>query len=543
MFGRSSPAHLKNAEDTLSQGRLDDACQLVSAHQLQRDKKASPLLERLADALMLRGQDRLLARKFDDALADFDRAGECGMDGRKVAEWRNRALDARGHNAAVADRQQAVINDARRHLAAGSIDAAADARARAPVENSEVGALSQAIHGQVERAEAALAAVRPAVKDGNLLLAVQQFRTARALHAKLDGLAEAETMILDRVIDEATKEYQAGRLRRARQRIAELADLGRSRSDRIDMDEALRLAEAAARALADDHFTKAGVLMGRLTRVGPRADWLADVRERLDALTEHRKALLEGPLGLLSENNVPANVMTQAGVSADTVSRPISPARKGPPPVPSIPSEQASQLCGVLPSRIVFRIDGVGSFLLLRGDRIAIGRAGSGHADLELISDLSDRHAELIRAGEDYFIVSSKGVELAGKAVEHALLQDGDRIRLGSRVRMTFRRPSLKSMAAALDLGEGVRTSGDCRRVILWNGPILMGSTKECHIQLRPSLGGFVLMERAGQMMAKPMGPDGSPVHLPLGVLTNMGDLRLSVSGLDRAGGVGRVIG
>ncbi|OWY72094.1 hypothetical protein B7486_03980 [cyanobacterium TDX16] len=540
MFGRSSPAHLKNAEDALSQGRLDDACQLVSVHQLQRDKKASQLLGRLAEALMLRGQDRLLARKFEDALADFDRAGECGMDGRKVAEWRNRALDARGHNAAVADRQQAVINDARRHLAAGSIDAAADARARAPVENSEIGALSQAIHGQVERAEAALAAVRPALKDGNLSTAVQQFRTARALHANLPGLAEVESMILDRVIGEATKEYQAGRLRRARQRIAELADLGRSRSDRIDLDEALRLAESAARALADDHFTKAGVLMGRLTRVGPRADWLADVRDRLDALTENRKALLEGPLGLLSENNVPANVMTQAGVSDDTVSRPVTPARKGPPPIPSEPD---SPLCGVLPSRIVFRIDGVGSFLLLRGDRIAVGRAGSGHADLELISDLSDRHAELIRAGEDYFIVSSKGVELAGKAVEYALLQDGDRIRLGSRVRLTFRRPSLKSMAAALDLGEGVRTSGDCRRVILWNGPILMGSTKECHIQLRPSLGGFVLMERAGQMMAKPMGPDGAPVHLPLGVLTNIGDLRLSVSGLDRAAGVGRVIG
>ena len=539
MFGRSAQTRLKNAEDALAQGLLDDAFSLASAG-LLNDRKAEPLLARLADALMRRGQDCLLARKFEDALADFDRAARCGLDGAKVAEWRGRALEARDHNAAMAHRQQAAVADVRRHLAAGSIDAAAEARAQAPLETSEVGALSQAIRGQVERAEAALAAVSPSLKDGNIAAAVQQFRMARALHSKLVSLNEVESQILDRVMDEATREYRDGRLGRARQRLKELMDLGRSRADRIDLEEALRLAESAAKAIADDHYTKAGVLLGRLTQIGPKADWLSVARERLDALHENRKALLEGPLGLLSESSVPSKIMTQVGGPKETISRPVAPAPKGPPP---IPTNHDAPRNGILPKRVVFRIDGVGSFLLLRGDRIGIGRAGSGQADLELISDLSERHAELIRAGEDYFIVSSKGVELAGRPVEHALLQDGDKIRLGNRVRLTFRRPSLKSIAAALDLGEGVRTSGDCRRVILWSGPILMGSTKECHIHLDPRLGGFVLMERAGQIFAKPMGPAGEPVHLPLGTLTTIGDLRLSVNGLEGGSGVGRVIG
>lgn len=539
MFGRSSSTRLKNAEEALIQGRLDDAYSLATGGLLD-DRKAAQLLSRLAEALMRRGQDCLLARKFDDALLDFDRAARCGLDGAKVAEWRSRALEARDHNAAMSHKQNTVLADARRHLAAGSISAAADARAQAPVETTEVGELSQAIHSQVERAETALAAVRPALKDGDISAAVRQFRTARALHARLAGLPEAESMILDHVIQEATDDYQAGRLSRARQRVRELADLGRSRAERIDLDEVIRIAEAAGKALAEDHFTKAGVLLGRLAQMGPKADWVADAHKRLESLAENRRQLLEGPLGLLSDCKVPESVMTQVGRGHETISRPVAHVPKGPPP---IPSGQDGPRNGLLPKRIVFRIDGVGSFLLLRGDRLGIGRAGSVHADLELISDLSDRHAELIRAGEDYFIVSSKGVELAGRPVEHALLQDGDKIRLGHRVRLTFRRPSLKSIAAALDLGEGVRTSGDCRRVILWSGPVLMGSTQECHIQLQPRLGGFVLMERAGQIFAKPMGSNGEPVHLPLGTLTNIGDLHLSVSGIDAGSGAGRVIG
>ena len=103
------------------------------------------------------------------------------------------------------------------------------------------------------------------------------------------------------------------------------------------------------------------------------------------------------------------------------------------------------------------------------GER-AIALADTGH--LELL----DAHGTDIRPkfGELFAIT----LELAGKPVDYALLADGDRIRLGRRVRLTFRRPSLKSNTAFLELGEGVRTTTDCRRVLLWGGPILIGSTR-----------------------------------------------------------------
>lgn len=183
---------------------------------------------------------------------------------------------------------------------------------------------------------------------------------------------------------------------------------------------------------------------------------------------------------------------------------------------------------------MLLRIDGVGSFLLLRGERVSIGRAGPGAtADLRLVSDLSERQAEIIRAGDDCFIASSGGVELAGHPVDYALLQDGDRIRLGRRVRLTFLRPSKKSSTAVLDLGDGVRTTTDCRRVILWSGPLIMGSTRECHVRLSPSVGGAILTEREGRLYFRPMTGSGEMLAVKPGTPAEWGELRFKLQPWD----------
>lgn len=540
MFGRLASVRLKAAEEALAKGLLDEAFDIACSPDVADHRTGRTLLAELGEKLLRRGQEHLLAYRFDAADRDFERAGRCGGASEKVAEWKVRGADARRHYEAQRKIQDAAMQDAHRHLAAGSIAGAVEARQQAPMENTVAGALSAAIRGQVERAQASLDAAREAAGEGNLAVAVRHLRKARSLHNKLEGLAEMESLLVEKALQGAAEDFRAGKLVRARQQVGMLEDLGGARRERVELEEALGLAEAAAQALADDHYTKAGVLLGRLTQTGLEAEWIRDVRERLAALDQHRRALLEGPLGLAAGREVPSAVKTMPGDTRETLSIRPGPAWAGPPPIPRDDAAGA----GILPKRILLRIDGVGSFLLIRGDRIGIGRAGSHSADLELLSDLSERHAEIIRAGEDYFVVSKQGVELAGRPVDHALLQDGDRIRLGSRTKLTFRRPSQKSATAMIDLGEGVRAaSGDCRRVILWGGPILMGGTKECHIVLNSGGGGYVLTERMGQLFAKPMGPAGESIVLPLGVVTALGELRLSVSGFAGGSGVGRVIG
>ncbi len=556
MFGRLAAVRIKAAEEALGRGRLEEALDLAGAPDLADQRPARELLARIGEALLERGQDHLLERRFQEALADFERAARCGRPAEKAAEWRNRALAAlQDHQRAELDRRTA-LDVARQRLEAGSLTAAAEALALVP-DDADRRRLDEEIARRQSKATEALAAAEAALQKGDLAEAARQLKTSSAMDARRPELADLEGRLITLAVRRATEEYTGGRLAHAQRTLALLGEIGRGRGDRHEIEEALRLAREAAKALADDRYAKAGVLLGRLTQIGPGAQWVSEVREHLRILENHRRVLLEGPLGLLLGHETPGDL----SVYGPDETRPLGriakenaePAHRYPvarhagvaplsPPVIAVaggPDEG-----GRLPTRLLLRIDGVGSFLLLRGDRVTIGRAGPGAtADLQLVSDLAERQAEIVRAGEDYFVVAASGVELADQRVTHALLQSGDRLRLGRRVRMTFLRPSRKSLAAALDLGDGVRTTGDCRRVILWSGPLLMGSQAECHIRLGYGLAGVILIERGGQILLKPMAPTAAAMPVRVGAPTEYGELRLTIQEWPGSGGVGRVVG
>ncbi|MBN2473171.1 MAG: hypothetical protein JXB62_01085 [Pirellulales bacterium] len=577
MFGRLAAVRMKTAEDAFAKGRLDEAFEIASAGDLAGNRRVQQLLQKLAEPLLHRGQDHLLSRRFAEALADFDRAARCGYQTNKINEWRRRAAEVMEDDQKAEHERRAALAVARERLAAGSLNGAADALAKAPEDDPDRAAVSEQIARQAGRAKEALVAAKDALKRGHVARAVERLRVARALHCKLDEITEMEATLVEHALKQATEDFRNGRLNRVGQHLAVLGEVGRKRPERVEMEEALRLAREAAKALADDRYAKAAVLLGRLAQVGPKAGWVSDVRKHLGVLEEHRRALLEGPLGLILGLDVPSAVAAKstaggrAGApglgravppvdderlaTAETLPAETTEMTDGVQPAcragarwprPDVlgPEAQNARHHGFLPRRLLLRIDGAGSFLLLRGDRVGIGRSGPGAtADLQLISDLSERQAEIIRAGEDYFVVARSGVELAGRQVDHALLQDGDRVRLGKRIRLKFGRPSLKSTTAVLDLGDGVRTTTDCRRVILWSGPLLMGGTRECHIKLGPGIGGAILMERGGGLSVKSMAPGGPTTPVPLGVQTELGELRMTVQGWSGDSQVGKVIG
>lgn len=543
MFGRLAAVRIKAAEDAFARGRLDEAFEIASAGDLAGNRRVQGLLEQLGGPLLERGQEHLLSKRFTEALADFERVARCGHDLDKATEWRRRALEAMADDQQAEHEHEAVLAAARERLAAGSLRGAAAALDKSPSDDPDLKALSAAIARQTRQADEALAEAKAALKKERLADAVERFQAARALHSNLSGLPEMETELVKHAVKQAAEHFKNGRMQRARQDLAALGSVGRNRSERVEMEEALRLARDAAGALAEDRYAKAGVLLGRLAGIGPKAGWISDVRKHLAVLEEHRRALLEGPLGVIAGRDVPSAIGTKsrAGGGAGGIEETVA-APAGKRAAPAVSPERPAPM--TLPKRLLLRIDGVGSFLLLRGDRIGIGRSGSSAtADLQLISDLSDCHAEIIRAGEDYFVVAKSGVELGGRRVDHTLLHDGDRIRLGKRIRLTFRRPSLKSTTGTLDLGDGVRTTTDCRRVILWGGPLLMGATRECHIRLSPTVGGAILLERGGRLFIKSPGAGGSAMPVDLDVPLEFGELRFSVQAWPSRSGLGKVIG
>jgi tetratricopeptide (TPR) repeat protein len=528
MFGRLAAVRLRSAEEALAEGRLEDALELADAADLAGQRRAQRLLSELAKRFLLRGQDRLLNRHFGEAIADFDRAARCGQgDAAAVDEWRRRAIEAMQDERLAARDRAGALATARQHLDGGRVDDARRAIASAPEGDSEAASIITAIDRQAGRARQALSAAEVALSAEQIDGAVANLRAACSLNGKLEGIAEMEAKVVDAGVRHATDAFAVGRLDRAAQQLAVLGEFGRGKGVRVDIEEALRLAREAASALAEDRYARAGVVLGRLAQFGLKADWIATVREHLAVLDEHRRALLEGPLGLFSGREVPSEVSAQAkGASASSARPPQQVCGQR---VAASTEPQEGDWRTRL-QRLLLRIDGGGGFLLLQGDRIVIGRAGSGAtADLQLVSDLAERQAEIVRVGDDYFLVATGGVELAGQPVDHALLQDGDRIRLGRAARMIFRRPTKKSATAVLDLGDGVRLTNECRRVVLCGGPILMGSGRQCHIRLDPSLGGAILMERRGQWLIRRMGAGEQEMPVALGTAMALGELRFSV--------------
>jgi tetratricopeptide (TPR) repeat protein len=133
MFGRLASDRVKSAAVALDEGRLDDAYRVLAAGKGRPTSDVQALRARLADALLTRGQERLLSQKFAEALSDFERAAECGADPARVGQWRGRA-------------EAALNEDRHARRQAQSADEQARVAAAVPVaiEHYRRGRLSQA---------------------------------------------------------------------------------------------------------------------------------------------------------------------------------------------------------------------------------------------------------------------------------------------------------------------------------------------------------------------------------------------------------------
>jgi hypothetical protein len=226
-----------------------------------------------------------------------------------------------------------------------------------------------------------------------------------------------------------------------------------------------------------------------LARILTGAKWVKHVLAQLRQVDDVQTTLLAGPLGESigsSHSRQMSPPHKRATSLDDTVAMAYKPGAAG------------------LPERLLLLVDGGGSYLLLRGSRASIGRAAAaGPADVALFSDLAERHAEIARFEEDYFIVSAKDIEVGGRSTKHQLLKDGDRIVLGRRGKMSFRLPSRRSATAALDLSDTTKMPNDVRRVLLFHQHAMIGNGRDAHVYCRHAGSPLVLFERNGELWVR----------------------------------------
>ncbi len=129
-------------------------------------------------------------------------------------------------------------------------------------------------------------------------------------------------------------------------------------------------------------------------------------------------------------------------------------------------------------------VDAVGGFWVCLADEVILGQpARTGWVDVPILADISSRHARIRRDGEGYLIEAIREVRLQNRTVDKvASLADGNRIMLGDRVRLVFRRPHALSATARLDFDTHHRTDPSADAVLLMADSCILGPGPRSHI-------------------------------------------------------------
>jgi hypothetical protein len=163
----------------------------------------------------------------------------------------------------------------------------------------------------------------------------------------------------------------------------------------------------------------------------------------------------------------------------------------------------------------VLRVEEAGEYLVLRGDRILVGNGRNPVSDLPILANIASRHLEISRTltfhgGGALRIraLSERSVRVNGGAVSSAALNDGDRIKLGDALELTFRVPSERSRTTLLRLERGFQVDG-VDKVLLFDdcgksGRILIGARKDTHVRVeRTELEVELFAERSGELRCR----------------------------------------
>jgi tetratricopeptide (TPR) repeat protein len=502
MFRSSAWTKLKSAETAIEDGRLDEAVEIMAEPEVRQHRHAAPVLARLAAALLDRVREYEKSGQYAEALLALNQAAAAGASPEEIASLREwiQGLAARDHR--HQDNRRRQVEAARDRIDAGSLQGGMDVLDGLDARDSEVQALRRDVETRERGAERLVSEAQEFVRIGQLGSACRSIQQAKAMDSKDVAVVRVEADVTRVVVAQCREALAAGRVETASDLLLQLGDVGATSTERADCQRLLDEVRTARAAVARSDWATARRATLRLKSQLPDSQWIIDAATQLDQVEELVTAIHAGPLGVVPGEpgggvGSPAPDARKVRVdraeptfrlSRHDVTRPIAPPVVGP----------------SAPRRTRLLVDGAGSFLLLSQDRVSIGRAGSGAvADLAFLADLSTHHANIARVDEDYFLFAQRPVRVNRREVKQRLLEDGDRIELSRRVRMTFRKPSRASASAVLDLGGSLRLEGDVRRVVLFDRHATLGPGAGNHVVVPKADGVVALFERAGTLMAR----------------------------------------
>lgn len=520
MFGRWLFVRLRAAENALAQGRIDEAYEIAATADVRADRRGQKLADELVRPLTARARLHAQAGRFAEALADLDKLARLerldaegeALRGRIQSEARQRAGRA-------AERMDAVAR-ASADLAAGRLESG-----RAAVQRVEDARQREQLQEQldlrVERTRERMAQARAALERGDVIAAIRTWHEALTRHGRTSEADEVALRLATNFRGLADDLFAAGRLDSFGAALQAAAALVEAQPALGEFERMRALAGEAAQAMMGGDFTGAREALLRLVAVRGNVRWVREALDTLGQLIAAQEKLLVSPLSHL--------------VGGPPAARPAAPHAFAELPDAShataVTSDDAIEL-NEQPLRLL--VDAAGSALLVARDTVRIGRAGADRAvDVALPADVQSHHADIVRAGDDYFLVAHGPASVNHRPARRALLRDGDRIVLGVRTRLVFQKPSVKSTSALLRLADRCRLAEDVSVVLLFQDTCIIGPQPTCHVQTREGDNRVVLFERGGRLFARRTAADGraleNAVPVPAGRMVAIGDQRITV--------------
>src|SRR5262249_36863411 len=133
--------------------------------------------------------------------------------------------------------------------------------------------------------------------------------------------------------------------------------------------------------------------------------------------------------------------------------------------------------------RFFLWIDGVGGYLVCLGSRVTVGQATpDAYVDIPLFADVSRHHATFVRDAEGYVLEATRPLMVNGHKVDRTLLQNGDRVTLGTSCQLSFTQPVPVSTSARIDVVSGHRLPLTVEGVLLMADTLVLGPGPQAHV-------------------------------------------------------------
>ncbi len=569
MFARWLTVKIQAAENALADGRIDDALHIAGERGVRDHRRAAALMSSLERAVMARARLHAQAGRYADALEDLDKLGGLGRNGKESDALRERVMNDMKHRRRDREERHETYERAAANLKAGRLDSGRVALEQMPTDDRRREQLAEELDIRVKRGEQLIEQAAAALKSGELLVSLQMWEDARTRHGR--------TSETERFAQELVREYRKaldgwfarGSLDRFMAAVRAGGSLHSVDATLSSYENARTLlARAASQMSRGDHQGMRRTLM-RLSGAAGEVKWIKEMLSHLDSLLEAQDRLYASPLGVFAPS---VQKTREVGMSDDTapldneMRRALGGAPGGAMPGGAMPSGAGLRAREYGPSRdrkgaaafagaaeggratpgdpvghgpLLLLVDGTGSSLLIRRNSVRIGRAGgTSEVDVPLPADMQSHHADIVRHGDDYFLMAEGPTEVNRRRVTRTLLRDGDRIVMGNG-KMVFRRSSDRSGSAVLVLSDRTRAPQDVDRVVLMADTCLIGPDPSCHIRTREGDTRLVAFVRDGQLLMRRRPRNGrheSPEEaepLELGRTKDIGDLRMTLKQYD----------